>query len=79
MIQNVSDLTGACKSSVVINPELGRGIGIERTSVGTYTLKKANSKGEWMKQWPMAQKMVAFNTVYKKTHQNRPRTELQQE
>ena len=45
------------------NAELGPGIGVERTSVGQYTVKEANSRGEWMKQWLMAQKLVALNTM----------------
>ena len=49
------------------NAELGPGIGIERTSVGQHTLKEANKRGDWMKQWLMTQKLVALNTMYKKT------------
>ena len=32
------------------NAELGSGIGIERLSVGMYTLKESNSRGAWLKQ-----------------------------
>ena len=62
------------------NAELGPGIGIEQTSAGQYTLKEANSRGEKMKQWLMAQKMVALNTMYKNTFsQSKPRTDPKQE
>ena len=33
------------------NAELGPGEGIELSSVGHYTLNKANNSGEWMTQW----------------------------
>ena len=33
------------------NAELGPGEGIELSSVGHYTLNKANCRGEWMTQW----------------------------
>ena len=49
------------------NAELGPGIGVERTSVGQHTLKEANSRGDWMKQWLMTQRLVALNTMYRKT------------
>ena len=49
------------------NAELGPGIGVERTSVGQHTLKEANSRGDWMKQWLMTQKLVALSTMYRKT------------
>ena len=49
------------------NVELGPSIGIELTSVGQHTLKEANKRGDWMKQWLMTQKLVALNTIYRKT------------
>ena len=49
------------------NAELGPGIGVERVSVGTHTLKEENKRGDWMKQWLMMQNFVALNTMYRKT------------
>ena len=51
------------------NAELGPGTGVEQTSVGHYTLNKANCRGEWMTQWLLENKLVALNTMYKKTPQ----------
>ena len=50
------------------NAELGPGTGVEQTSVGHYTLNKANCRGEWMTQWLLENKLVALNTMYKKKH-----------
>ena len=33
------------------NAELGLGDGIERLSIGQYTLEESNKRGDWMKQW----------------------------
>ena len=52
------------------NAELGPGIGTERRSVGQQTLNEANKRGDWMKQWLMTQKLVALNTMYRKTPTN---------
>ena len=49
------------------NAELGPGIGTERLSVGPHTLKESNSRGDWLKQWLMLPKLVALNTMYRKT------------
>ena len=48
------------------NAELGHGVDVERNSVGQYTLKDSNMRGDWMKQWLIVQKLVALNTIYKK-------------
>ena len=48
------------------NAKLGPGIGVERTSVGQHTLLEAKSRGDWMKQWLMTQRLVALNTMYRK-------------
>ena len=37
------------------NAELGPGVGIERLSVGQYTLQESNKRGDWMKQWLMVE------------------------
>ena len=49
------------------NAELGHGVDVERNSVGQYTLKDSNMRGDWMKQWLIVQKLVALNTIHKKT------------
>ena len=51
------------------NAELGPGEGIESSSVGHYTLNKANSRGEWMTQWLLGNSLIALNTMYKKLPQ----------
>ena len=51
------------------NAELGPGDGIELSSVGHYTLHKANFRSEWMTQWLLEQNLVALNTMYKKVPQ----------
>ena len=51
------------------NDELGPGEGIELSSVGYYTLNKANGRGEWMTQWLLENSFVALNTMYKKVPQ----------
>ena len=51
------------------NAELGTGIGVEQASVGQYTLKESNCRGEWMSQWLQEQRLVALNTMYRKTPQ----------
>ena len=51
------------------NAELGPGEGIELSSVGHYTLNKANCRGEWMTQWLLDNSFVALNTMYKKIPQ----------
>ena len=43
--------------------------GVEQTSVGHYTLNKANCRGEWMTQWLFEKNLVALNTMYKKIQQ----------
>ena len=48
------------------NAELGPGVGSEHLSVGPYTLKDSNMRGDCMKQWMMLKKFVALNTVYRK-------------
>ena len=57
--------------------ELGPGEGIELSSVGHYTLNKANSRGEWMRQWLLDNTLVALNTMYKKLPQKQTRKTLQ--
>ena len=52
---------------VDFNAELGLGFGIERLSVGPHTHKESNSRGDGLKQWLILQKIVAPNTMYKKT------------
>ena len=42
------------------NAELGPGEGLELAAVGHYTLNKGNCRGEWMTQWVLENKMVAF-------------------
>ena len=42
------------------NAELGPGDGIELSSVGHYTLNKANCRGEWMTQWLLEKNLVAL-------------------
>ena len=49
------------------NAELGPGIGVEQASVGHYTLKDANCRGEWMTQWLLEQRLLALNTMYRET------------
>ena len=49
------------------NDELGPGIGVERVSVGPHTLKEGNKRRDWVKQWMMLQKLVALNTMHRKT------------
>ena len=51
------------------NAELGPGEGLDLSAVGHYTLNKANSRGEWMTQWLLENKLVALNTMYKKVPQ----------
>ena len=51
------------------NAELGPGDGVEKTSVGHYTLNKANRRGEWMAQWLLEMNPVALNTVLQKKPQ----------
>ena len=51
------------------NAELGPGEGIELSSVGHYTLNKANCRGEWMTQWLLDNISVAMNTKHKKVPQ----------
>ena len=51
------------------NAQLGPGEGIELSSVGHYTLNKANCRGEWMTQWLLENGLVALNTMYKKLQQ----------
>ena len=51
------------------NAELGPGDGIELTSVGHFTLNKANCRGEWKTQWLLEKNLVALNTMYKKIPQ----------
>ena len=53
----------------IFNAELGPGEGIELSSVGHYTLIKANCRGEWMTQWLLDNSFVALNTMYKKIPQ----------
>ena len=48
------------------NAELGPGEGLELSAVGHYTLNKSISRGEWMTQWLLQNKMVALNTMFKK-------------
>ena len=50
-----------------LNAELGRGIGVECVNVRPRTLKVGNNRGDWMKQWLMLQRLVALNTMYRKT------------
>ena len=54
------------------NADLGPGIGVERVSVGPHTLKESNRRGDWMKPWLMLQKVVALNTLYRKTPEKLP-------
>ena len=42
------------------NAEIGPGEGIELSSVGHYTLNKANCRGEWMTQWLLDTSLVAL-------------------
>ena len=50
------------------NAELGPGVGVELTCVGHYTLNKATCRGEWMTQWLLEKRMVAFeHNVQKNT------------
>ena len=51
------------------NAELGPGEGFDLSSVGHYTLNKANGRGEWMTQWLLEHNLVALNTMYKKPPQ----------
>ena len=51
------------------NTELSPGEGIDLSSVGHYTLNKANCRGEWMTQWLIENSLVALNAMYKKTPQ----------
>ena len=54
-----------------LNAEFGPGTGVERTSVGHYTLNKENCRGEWMTQWLLEQKLAALNTMFKKAPKNK--------
>ena len=49
------------------NVELGPGEGLELAAVSHYTLNKANCRGERMTQWLLENKLVALNTMYKKS------------
>ena len=51
------------------NAELGPGEGVELSAVGHYTLNKGNVRGEWMTQWLLENKLVAVNTIYRKSPQ----------
>ena len=51
------------------NAELGPGEGVELSAVGHCTLNKANTRGDWMTQWLLENKLVALNTMYKKVPQ----------
>ena len=51
------------------NAELGPGEGVELSAIGHYTLNKANTRGDWMTQWLLENKLVALNTMYKKVPQ----------
>ena len=46
------------------NAELGLGTDVEPVSVGPYTLKESNKRGDWLKQW--MQNQVALGTMYRK-------------
>ena len=50
--------------------ELGQGIGGEKLSVGQSTLKEANKRREWLKQWLMLEELSALNTMCKKKKQS---------
>ena len=49
------------------NAELGLGNGMERKSVGRYTLNEGNKRGDWLKSWLMLQDYTALNTMFRKT------------
>ena len=69
MIQNVIRSDKASKSSEATST-LNWDLVLELSEqVWDHTVKEANSRGEWMNQWLMAQKMVALNTMYKKARQ----------
>ena len=42
---------------------------MELSSVGHYTLNKANCRGEWITQWLLDNSLVALNTMYKNVPQ----------
>ena len=46
---------------------LAQDVGVELSCVGHYTLNKATCRGEWMTQWLLEKRMVALNTMYKKS------------
>ena len=56
------------------NAELGLGIGLERISVGQYTLNDGNKRGDWMKQWVMLKGLRSQHNVQKKRPRNKQRT-----
>ena len=49
------------------NAELGPGKGTECKSVGRYTLKESNKRGDWLKSWLMLNDYSALNTMFRKT------------
>ena len=60
-----------CKNYIHIiggdfNAELGLGDGMERKSVGRYTLNEGNKRGDWLKSWLMLQDYTALNTMFRK-------------
>ena len=71
--KTIIDITKKEKCAKIIggdfNGELGPGEGVELSAVGHYTLNKGNVRGEWMKQWLLENKLVAVNTIYRKSPQ----------
>ena len=49
------------------NADLGPGKGTERKSVGRYTLKETNKRGDWVKSWLMLNDYSALSTMFRKT------------
>ena len=69
--RSIEKLTKSEKNNIQIvgdfNAELGPGVGVERVSVGSHTLKEGTKRGDWMKQCAMIQNFTALNTMYRKT------------
>ena len=51
------------------NAEVGLGKGTKCKSVGRYTLKESNKRGDWLKSWLMLNDYSALNTIFRKTPQ----------
>ena len=66
--QNAEDTYGLLLEASTLGP----GVGVERLSVGPYTLNESNKRGDRMEHWLMIKNFVTLNTTYKKCQTKRP-------